>query len=254
MTMPRSYLRIMLVSLPLVAGQSAETVAQPLSRVPQEFPSPNPICQTLEAVAQKDALPLDFFVRVIWQESHFRADVVGPITRNGERAQGIAQFMPGTAAERGLLHPFDPSEALPQSGAFLAQLRDEFGNLGLAAAAYDAGPQRVRDFLAGIKSLPEETQHYVLAVTGKPVDAWKEQGNSPSKREVDDGHAVTDCDDLITRLQRTSARPASSAERNVPTWCRYLRNPNVSVCGSVHAPKSSLVRQLNQRVTKASLR
>ena len=62
--------------------------------------------------------------------------------------------MPGTAAERGPFEPFNPVEALPKSGEFLAELRDEFGNLGLAAAAYNAGPQRLRDFLAGLRDLP----------------------------------------------------------------------------------------------------
>src|SRR5687767_15365267 len=96
------------------------------------------ICLMIESAAQANGLPLEFFARVIWQESRFRADVVGPVTRSGERAQGIAQFMPRTAAERGLLDPFDPVQALPKSAEFLSELRAEFGNLGLAAAAYNA--------------------------------------------------------------------------------------------------------------------
>ena len=67
---------------------------------------------------------MEFFARVIWQESRFRADAVGPLTRSGRRAQGIAQFMPGTAAERRLLDPFDPVQALPKSAEFLKELRD----------------------------------------------------------------------------------------------------------------------------------
>jgi len=128
------------------------------------------ICLMIEAAARANGLPIDFFARVIWQESRFQPEVVGPLTRRGERAQGIAQFMPGTAAERGLLDPFNPVEALPKSAAFLAELRDQFGNLGLAAAAYNAGPRRVRDFIAGTRGLPGETRNYVLAVTGMPVD------------------------------------------------------------------------------------
>jgi Transglycosylase SLT domain len=256
MMLRRSSFCVLLVSLvSLVGGQPAETVAQSLLPTPQRSMPRDAICPTIETVARANALPLDFFVRVIWRESEFRPDVVGPITRSGSRAQGIAQFMPATAAERGLLHPFDPSEALPQSGAFLAQLRDEFGNLGLAAAAYNAGPQRVRDFLAGIRSLPDETRHYVLAVTGQSVDAWKEHGSASSKREPGDGHAAMDCDDLLAMLRRTSASSQPSSERNVPAWCRYLHVPNASVCGSVHAPASTLARELNQRRrTKSSLR
>src|SRR5262249_30233869 len=104
------------------------------------------VCLMIESAARANNLPLEFFARVIWQESRFRPDVVGPVTRSGQRAQGIAQFMPGTASERGLFDPFDPVQALPKAAEFLADLRRQFGNLGLAAAAYNAGPGRVRDW------------------------------------------------------------------------------------------------------------
>jgi SPOR domain/Transglycosylase SLT domain len=80
--------------------------------------------------------------------------------------------MPMTAAERLLHDPFDPVQALPKSAEFLRELRAQFGNLGLAAAAYNAGPQRVRDWLAGKRTLPSETQIYVRNVTGRSVQEW----------------------------------------------------------------------------------
>src|SRR5216684_4717616 len=87
----------------------------------------------IESAARAEGLPLEFFARVIWQESRFQSNAVGPVTKSGQRAQGIAQFMPGTASERGLLDPFNPVQALPKSAEFLAELRGQFGNLGLAA-------------------------------------------------------------------------------------------------------------------------
>src|SRR5207245_11723777 len=102
------------------------------------------ICLMIESAAKSNDLPLEFFARVIWQESRFQSDAVGPVTRSGQRAEGIAQFMPGTANERALLDPFDPVQALPKSAEFLNELREQFGNLGLAAAAYNAGPRRVQ--------------------------------------------------------------------------------------------------------------
>jgi soluble lytic murein transglycosylase-like protein len=48
--------------------------------------------------------------------------------------------MPQTASWHGLADPFDPIEALRHSAVYLRELRDRFGNLGLAAAAYNAGP------------------------------------------------------------------------------------------------------------------
>jgi Transglycosylase SLT domain/SPOR domain len=135
-------------------------------------PNASSICQMVESAAATNGLPVEFFARIIWQESRFRSDIVGPITRTGQRAQGIAQFMPMTAAERLLHDPFDPAQALPKSAEFLRELRAQFGNLGLAAAAYNAGPQRVRDWLAGRRTLPSETQRYVRNVTGRSAQEW----------------------------------------------------------------------------------
>src|SRR5258706_2271363 len=136
------------------------------------------MCLMIESAAKANDLPLEFFARVIWQESRFQSDAVGPVTRNGQRAQGIAQFMPGTANERRLLDPFDPVQALPKSAEFLGELRDQFGNLGLAAAAYNAGPRRVQEWLAGSGPMPQETRNYVSAITGSTVEDWREAGRS----------------------------------------------------------------------------
>ena len=161
------------------------------------------ICLMIESAARANDLPVEFFARVIWQESRFAPDRVGPRTRSGEHAQGIAQFMPGTAAERRLLDPFDPVQALPKSAEFLHELRDQFGNLGLAAAAYNAGPQRLRDFLAGTRTLPAETRNYVLAITGTSVDDWAKGAKGEPRGEGARGRPIgTNCGDLIALLRR----------------------------------------------------
>jgi len=126
---------------------------------------PEGICQVLAEAAGANDLPVDFFIRLIWQESRFKPAAV---SRAG--AQGVAQFMPGTARLRGLENPFDPLEAIAKSAEFLRDLHREFGNLGLAAAAYNAGPGRVRDGLGGRRSLPGETQAYVRLVTGRSAE------------------------------------------------------------------------------------
>jgi hypothetical protein len=149
--------------------------------------SENSLCLLIESAARSNDLPYEFFARVIWQESRFRSDAVGPPTRSGARARGIAQFMPGTAAERRLLDPFDPVQALPKSAEFLHELSQQFGNLGLAAAAYNAGPNRVREWLAGNGTMPAETRSYVLAITGRTVDEWAAARNQrlvPAPREA----------------------------------------------------------------------
>jgi Transglycosylase SLT domain len=120
-----------------------------------------------EQAAASHTLPTDYFLRLIRQESGFNPN---SISRSG--AQGIAQFMPGTAFARGLKDPFDPAEALPKSAEFLNELRDQFGNLGLATAAYNAGPERVRRWLAGKSQLPHETIDYVRVITGHDAMDW----------------------------------------------------------------------------------
>ena len=123
--------------------------------------------QTLQSAAQLNDLPLEFLTRLIWQESRFDAHAISPAG-----ARGIAQFMPGTAVWIGLANPFDAADAITKSAELLRSLTSQFGNLGLAAAAYNAGPKRVADWLAGRRGLPRETQAYVLIVTGHAPQEW----------------------------------------------------------------------------------
>jgi Transglycosylase SLT domain/SPOR domain len=169
---------------PRYARPSVEELAVPPPKpTERESDTRESICLMIESAAREANLPLEFFARVIWQESRFRSDAVGPVTRSGQRAQGIAQFMPGTASERGLLDPFNPVQALPKSADFLAELREQFGNLGLAAAAYNAGPRRVQEWLAGTGPMPQETRSYVLSITGSTVEDWAKAGKGGKQPE-----------------------------------------------------------------------
>jgi hypothetical protein len=166
----------------------------------------------IESAARANGLPLEFFARVIWQESRFQANAVGPMTRSGSRAQGIAQFMPGTASERGLLDPFNPVQALPKSAEFLAELRDQFGNLGLAAAAYNAGPRRVQEWLAGTGAMPYETRNYVSVITGSSIDDWAKAGKGGKMPE---SAPPTTCHDLMALLKHVPSPFITNLEEHV---------------------------------------
>ncbi|ACA16381.1 Lytic transglycosylase catalytic [Methylobacterium sp. 4-46] len=126
------------------------------------------LCRLIESSARARGLPVPFLTRLIWRESGFRTSAT-----SSAGAQGVAQFMPGTSRERGLSDPFDPEQAIPHAAHLLADLRKRFGNLGLAAAAYNGGPTRVANWLAGSGSLPAETRAYVHAVTGRAVEEWR---------------------------------------------------------------------------------
>jgi len=77
-------------------------------------PLPQSICEVLAAAAAANDLPAEFFARLIWQESRFRPEAV-----SHAGAQGVAQFMPGTARMRGLADPFEPREAIAKSAELL---------------------------------------------------------------------------------------------------------------------------------------
>jgi len=143
------------------------------------------VCRMIEQAAAAHGLPPSFLTRLIWRESSFRSQVVSPAG-----AQGIAQFMPGTAAERGLSDPFDPEQAIPKAAEFLAELRARFGNLGLAAAAYNGGPNRVASWLAGSGGLPFETQTYVEIVTRHAPEDWRD-GAAAAKLDAEFAQPAT---------------------------------------------------------------
>jgi hypothetical protein len=190
-------------ALAWIATSTGAVCAEPLLAAPE-----TPICLMMESAAQAHDLPVDFFVRVIWRESRFQADAVGPSTRSG-RAQGIAQFMPGTADERGLFDPFNPIQALPKAAEFLSELRGQFGNLGLAAAAYNAGPRRVRDWLAGIGPMPEETRNYVRAITGRSVEDWARETN----RDI--AKPSMNCGAMVALLKEQPNRYVAALEERI---------------------------------------
>jgi Transglycosylase SLT domain len=172
-------LGVVLADEPTSAEQQAPAESREAEQDQQQEPSASPaapdsLCEALAKAAASHDLPADFFARLIWQESRFKADAVSQAG-----AQGVAQFMPATARLRQLENPFDPLEAIAKSAQLLGELRREFGNLGLAAAAYNAGSGRVRDWLVRRRPLPVETRTYVRLVTGRSVEEWAGGQTSP---------------------------------------------------------------------------
>jgi Transglycosylase SLT domain len=160
------------IDIPEQAGveQTLEPQQVPLPPVakPVVHRSRQEVCDTLTKAAQLNDLPVPFFIRLLFQESGFKPGLV-----SSAGAQGVAQFMPETAASMGLDNPFDPLQAIPASARLLRDLFQQFGNLGLAAAAYNAGPKRIQVWLAKKGKLPQETQGYVKIITGRPAETWK---------------------------------------------------------------------------------
>jgi hypothetical protein len=157
------------------AGAIRPTAHSEIVKPSAQPPTTDDVCRTLEQAAVENALPTEFFARVIWQESRFNTRAL-----SSKGARGIAQFMPQTAHWHGLHNPFNPIDALRHSAGYLRELRERFGNLGLAAAAYNAGPGRVSAWLTKHRLLPGETRNYVVMVTGWTADEWASPSPPPT--------------------------------------------------------------------------
>jgi hypothetical protein len=163
------------IDLPLDIAETDEDAGLHHAPAPTDVDTETPsatsmgdLCNVVMTSAQDNDLPVPFFANLLWQESGLRNDIV---SRKG--ALGIAQFMPETAAESGLENPFDPLKAIPASAKLLHALRDQFGNLGFVAAAYNAGAHRVAEWLERRRGLPRETRDYVANITGRSVEQWR---------------------------------------------------------------------------------
>jgi hypothetical protein len=121
------------------------------SFVPPQFRRP-----LLESAA-RHGVSASLLAAQLMAESNFNPNAVSP-----SGAQGIAQFMPATAAAYGLDDPFDPVAAIEAQARLMAELLRQFGSVELALAAYNAGPGAV----SGCGCIPPypETQAYVARI------------------------------------------------------------------------------------------
>lgn len=112
----------------------------------------------VDAAQKYDVQPI-LLAAQLRAESDFNPNSVSPAG-----AQGIAQFMPGTARSVGLRDPFDPRQAIQAQARLMAQLIRQFGSIPKALAAYNAGPGAVQKY-GGIPPY-SETQAYVARIVG----------------------------------------------------------------------------------------
>jgi len=109
--------------------------------------------------AQRWSVSAQLLAAQLYAESNFN-----PFARSPAGAEGIAQFMPGTAEAMGLLDPFDPDAAINAQARLMRDLLGRFGSVPLALAAYNAGPGAVAA-CGCIPAFPE-TRAYVARILG----------------------------------------------------------------------------------------
>ncbi|HXE45460.1 MAG TPA: transglycosylase SLT domain-containing protein [Conexibacter sp.] len=123
------------------------------SFVPPQFAAP------IAAAAQRWNVSAALLAAQLYAESGFNPAAVSPAG-----AQGIAQFMPGTARSLGLDDPFDAAEAIDAQAHLMRDLLRRLGSVPLALAAYNAGPGAVA--ACGCVPPYPETQAYVARILG----------------------------------------------------------------------------------------
>jgi Transglycosylase SLT domain len=146
---------------------------QPVAQQPQQ-PAPPPMVlptSAYVAMAQQDAINAGisptYFARQINLESGYNPNAVSP-----SGAEGIAQFMPGTAAGLGI-NPFDPVQALNAAAHLMASYNKNYGgNYAMALAAYNGGSGTVQYAINACGSanwmncLPGQTRNYIRVIMG----------------------------------------------------------------------------------------
>lgn len=105
-------------------------------------------------------VPMNLLAAQLYAESGFN-----PFARSPAGAEGIAQFMPGTAESYGLRNPYDPVAAIDAQAHLMSDLLKSFGGkIALALAGYNAGAGAVQQY-GGVPPYPE-TRAYVAKILG----------------------------------------------------------------------------------------
>ena len=114
----------------------------------------------IQAAARRYGIPPEVLLSIGKIESNFNPRAVGPQTRHGT-AKGMFQFIDGTAQDMGLSNSFDWRASADASARYLRQLYGQFGDWGMAAAAYNAGPGNIKKWGRDPSRWPAaETRNY----------------------------------------------------------------------------------------------
>lgn len=129
----------------------------------REYPK---YASAISEAERRYGLPTDLLGVTLYKESRYRPDVISGVNRSPVGALGIAQFMPGTAAELGI-NPLDPFASIDAAGKYLKRQYDNFHDWKTALMAYNWGPGNVANWLKKTVRPPlnAETSDYVAFIT-----------------------------------------------------------------------------------------
>jgi hypothetical protein len=150
---------------------------------PEPGPPDDPWRPYIEEASRRFDVPAQWIRAVMHQESGGHEYLDGSPITSSAGAMGLMQLMPATYGDLQSQYglggdPYDPHDNIMAGTGYIRQMYDKYGSPGFLAA-YNAGPARVDDYLAGQGSLPAETENYVAsiaphlgdqAVTAAPVE------------------------------------------------------------------------------------
>jgi soluble lytic murein transglycosylase-like protein len=150
-----------MASSDLISVEPEET----FQAVPTPAPAAGPYGELIRAAAEKHGVDEKLITRLIAAESNFNPKAV-----SRKQALGLMQLLPKTAAQYSVSNVFDPAQNIEGGVHYLKDLLEKYrGNLPLALAAYNAGPDQVERY-GGIPPFAE-TQNYVKRITSELAKA-----------------------------------------------------------------------------------
>jgi len=137
---------------------------RPTHYYPPPGPAEDPWGPYISEAAARYRVPERWVRAVMQQESGGEQQATSPVG-----AMGLMQVMPTTYEELRVRHrlgddPYDPHNNVLAGTAYIREMYDRYGAPGFLAA-YNAGPDRVDNYLAGRGRLPDETVNYLAAIT-----------------------------------------------------------------------------------------
>jgi hypothetical protein len=208
-------------------------------------PASDPWGPYIVAASRRFDVPTSWIRNVMHTESGGQLYVGGQLVTSGVGAMGLMQVMPETyqelQAQYGLGDdPYNPHDNIMAGTAYLREMYDLFGSPGFLAA-YNAGPQRLNEYLADGRPLPAETTHYVAMIEPHI------QGDMPTGRSPADQFAMNS-------LNAPSGQPYNGGANSGAGGGESLAatGGGLVTSGGVHGGGSAALIALNQPAASAS--
>mgnify|MGYP001166591466 FL=1 len=193
-------------------------LSQPTSAQEEKAAPVDRICTLIAEQAETTGVPEALMARLFFSETGFDPAYTSPTG-----ATGVAKFNAAVAGSVGLSDPTDIEIAIPAAAKRIADLKSQFGNFGLALAAYQAGEKPVRRWLDGKGYLPVSTMIFVRKMTGESPEFFR---NPKAKLDVRPLETRFGFGDACRRMPLIASGDASLEEPSDMPWAVVVGTGN----------------------------